>query len=265
MKPGVLLFAFNNQKIDYARMADWSAANIHRHLGLPVCVVTDVDYRFKNVDQVINTRNDQRNVRAMEDFACTVEWHNMNRMDALDLTPWDHTIVLDVDYVVASDQLKVLLDQPDFLCHDTARDVTGLRTDAELNIFGSFKHPMLWATVMSFRRNQETRDIFDVMKMVRDNWQHYCDLFAVRRSPYRNDFSLSIAAGVVNGHTLLDKSIPWPLHTVIQSHDLVRVSNDHYRVEFVNTKQKRSWIELRNQDFHAMGKRALGDIIASQA
>ena len=38
---GVLIFAFNNEETDYLAMAEWSAKNIRKHLGLPVAVVTD--------------------------------------------------------------------------------------------------------------------------------------------------------------------------------------------------------------------------------
>ena len=53
MTSGVLIFAFNNEHIDYLAMANWSAKNIRRHLQLPVAVVTDqivpTDYYFEQV------------------------------------------------------------------------------------------------------------------------------------------------------------------------------------------------------------------------
>jgi hypothetical protein len=42
MTQGVVIFAFNNEQIDYLAMAAWSARNIRRHLDLPTCVITDV-------------------------------------------------------------------------------------------------------------------------------------------------------------------------------------------------------------------------------
>ena len=38
---GALIFAFNNEHIDYIAMAGWNAENIRKHLNLPVAVVTD--------------------------------------------------------------------------------------------------------------------------------------------------------------------------------------------------------------------------------
>ena len=39
MTTGALIFAFNNEKTDYVALAAWSAANIHRHLDIPVALL----------------------------------------------------------------------------------------------------------------------------------------------------------------------------------------------------------------------------------
>ena len=46
-------------------------------------------------------------------------------------------------------------------------------------------------------------------------------------------------------------------------YDLTQIDVDHYRVEFVTQQDQRRWITIKNHDFHAMGKRQLGEIIAS--
>ena len=43
MTAGVVIFAYDNDLVDYVAMAAWSAGNIHRHLNLPVCVITDLE------------------------------------------------------------------------------------------------------------------------------------------------------------------------------------------------------------------------------
>ena len=59
MTQGVVMFAFNNEQIDYLAMAAWSAKNIRRHLNLPVCVITDVTDTSRTVDfdQVVLTES----------------------------------------------------------------------------------------------------------------------------------------------------------------------------------------------------------------
>ena len=102
MTTGALIFARNNEHTDYVAMAKWSAKNIQRHLGIETHIVTD------------QSRTDS-GARYFSD-AGTVTWHNTNRMDAYSLTPWDRTLLLDADYVVASNQLASLLEcDQDFL------------------------------------------------------------------------------------------------------------------------------------------------------
>jgi hypothetical protein len=250
MKTGALIFARNNEQIDYVAMAEWSAQNIKRHLGIPTHIVTDDA-----------TPGD--NTRHFTDVG-HVTWHNLNRMDAYRLSPWDRTLVLDADYVVASDQLKILLDSNcNFLAHRQAYDVTGCNDFKELNYFGRNHMPMWWATVMMFCRSQHAELIFDSMQMVRDNWNHYRALYKNSNSTYRNDHALSIALGIVNGHTLNHAEIPWALASLTPDHQLTQLAQDHYRVEFINTENRPRWIQLKNQDFHAMGKKHLGDIVAN--
>ena len=72
----------------------------------------------------------------------------------------------------------------------------------ELNNFGNFNMPMWWATVMMFRRDPEVEMLFNAMNMIKQNWQHYRNLYKISKSTYRNDFALSIALGIIHGHTL---------------------------------------------------------------
>jgi hypothetical protein len=249
MTTGALIFARNNEQIDYEAMAAWSAKNIQRHLGIPTHIVTDTN---------VSTTNS----RHFTDVG-TVTWHNLNRADAYRASPWDRTLVLDADYVVASDQLKSLLyaDQ-DFLAHRWAHDITGCNTFEGLNWFGNNRMPMWWATVMVFRRSQQAELIFDAMQMIRDNWTHYRNIYKITNPTYRNDHALSVALGIVNGHKLNHPGIAWSLSSLTPEHRLTQLDKDRYRVDFVNSENQRRWITV-TQDFHAMGKQQLGAIVAN--
>lgn len=255
MTTGALIFAFNNKQTDYVAMARWSAKNIERHLGIPTRIITNED-----VDTV------GTNTRHFSDYDTNVTWHNESRSDAYSLTPWDCTLVLDADYVVASNQLKVLLSaDQDFLSHRYAYDVTGLNDFGGLNYFGNNRMPMWWATVMMFRKSNQARYIFEMMQMIRDNWTHYRRIYKNSAATFRNDHALSIALGVVNGHTLNHPSIPWNLASLVPEHRLTQLDTDTYRVDFLSQEQKPKWIMLKNQDFHAMGKKQLGELVANNS
>jgi hypothetical protein len=265
MTTGAVIFAFNNEQIDYVAMAAWSARNIRRHLNIPVCLVTDsvepVDQHF---DQVRYVKVTGTNGRYFSDYNANVTWHNESRADAYSLSPWDCTLVLDADYVVASDQLLTVLEaDQDFLAHKQAYDVTGLNTFDDLNWFGAHRMPMSWATVMMFRRSQHAELIFDVMQMVRDNWSHYRNLYKNTKASYRNDHALSIALNLVNGNTQHYPYIPWRLASLTPEHLVTQTNTDAYRIEFVTPDQRPKWIALTGQDFHAMGKQQLGAIVAN--
>ena len=251
MITGALIFARNNERIDYEAMARWSAKNIERHLGIPTHIVTDTS----RVDS---------GTRHFSDLG-TVTWHNTNRMDAFDLTPWDRTIVLDADYVVATNQLRSVLHcNTDFVAHRWAYDVTGCNDFQGLNWFGDVGMPMWWATVMVFNKCRTAELIFKAMGMIRDNWTHYRNIYKISKSTYRNDHALSIALNIENGHTLKTTDIPWRLASVTPSHKLVQIDQDRYRVDYLTSDKKSKWIEI-SQDFHAMGKQQLGEIIANNA
>jgi hypothetical protein len=265
MTKGVVIFAFNNEKIDYLAMASWSARNIRRHLDLPVCVITDVTDATRTVefDQVVLTEPQQTEQhRYFYDYKASAVWHNTNRSSVYDLTPWDHTLVLDADFVVASDQLKQLfnIDQ-DFLAHRMAYDVTGFIAFHDNNWFGTYQMPMSWATVMCFRRSKKAQLIFDTMQMIRDNWLHYRQLYNVSENTFRNDFALSIAMNLVDGHTLSTPAIPWNLASITANTKLTQIEPDTYKIAYVTSDGKSRWIVLKQQDFHAMGKQALGEIV----
>ena len=267
MTTGALLFAFNNEQTDYVAMAAWSAKNIRQHLRIPVAVITDVPDRpdvLESFDCVIAAAPSAGGTRHFTDYGQAVTWFNASRVDAYHLSPWDQTLLLDADYVVASSALQTVLESEEpFLAHRHAVDAVGENDFVGLNYFGAYHMPMWWATVIMFRRNTAAELTFECMRMVRENWAHYRHLYHTGNTVYRNDHALSIALGTVNGHVLSHAEIPWSLVSVLPDHRVTHIGTDHYRVDYVTAKGKSRWVELRNQDFHAMGKRHLGDIVAN--
>lgn len=264
MTTGALIFAFNNEKIDYIRLAAWNANNIRRHLKIPVAIVTDnTEHRLvrSEFDYIIDAAAERGGTRYFEDYSATVTWNNASRTDSYKLSPWEQTLVLDADYVVASDYLHKFFDsQENFLAYKNSVNVNGNKISA-LNHFGRFSMPMWWATVMLFRRSQEAELIFNAMLMIKNNWKHYRELYQIDQTNYRNDFALSIALMLINGHTTNVKSIPGNMISVMPEHTLSCSAVDRYSVKYFDSLKKEKIVQLDNVDFHAMGKRDLGDII----
>lgn len=264
MTSGIVLFAYNNDQIDYVKLAEWSAERIRRHLGLPVCLVTDVTCANSCFDIVIQTETPTSSERYFDDMQHTVTWKNGNRADAFELSPFDSTLVLDVDYVVASsDLLTVFETAHEFSTPTLAYDVTGINNFDNLNYFGQYRMPVCWATVLFFKKTSRVKLLFDAVKMVRENWKHYQDLYCIGRSAYRNDFAFAIAANLVHGQTGQWPSLPMSLPSVVPEHVVQQLGTDRFSVHYKLHDGKNRYVEIENQDFHAMGKQSLGDIVAN--
>lgn len=266
MTRGALILAFNNEKTDYVRMAAWSAGRIHRWLNIPVAVVTNAPEQAGQLmvfDKIITASSETGGTRWFEDYGTTVSWHNASRTDVYNLTPWEETLVLDADYVVNSNILDTAWQaKPDFLCFRSAFDATGSVTSLS-ETFGRYQFPMWWATVMRFRRSAVAEHIFDSMTMIKQHWQHYRNLYGIASNePYRNDYALSIALGIVSGHTLKVDAFDWSMPSVLPQHELTR-EPDQWVVKYHNNQNKLRSMSLEGIDFHAMGKSHLEKIIAA--
>ena len=251
MTTGALIFACNNESVDYMAMAKWSAKNIERHLGIPTHIVTD-------------SKSVSNNAKWFADYGKNMTWHNQSRVDAYNASPWDQTLVLDADYVIASNQLRTVIESgQDFLCFRHAYDVTDKHNAQWHDTFGDVGMPMWWATVMWFRRCPRSQKIFEIMNMIRNNWTHYRRLYKINQPAYRNDHALSIALSLLQGHNINVPSIPWNMASVLPGHKLTHINKDSYRIDFLDQMQRPRWIKLQNQDFHAMNKQQLGEVVAN--
>ena len=116
---------------------------------------------------------------------------------------------------------------------------------------------------MRFRRSVFVEQIFEIMRIVKEHWQHYRNLYSIHKSNYRNDHALSIALNILHGHQAAWPAVPWSLASVVPDHVLTQISEDVFKVEYRTTDQRLRHITLAGYDFHAMGKHHLGEIIAS--
>jgi hypothetical protein len=262
MTTGALIFAFDTEHTRYLDMAAWCAERVKKFLNIPVAVVTNNPAAEDETvfDCVIYADPLGTNSRWFGDLQKHLTWHNGNRVDAYNLSPWEQTLVLDADFVVNSEQLTRVLHSPqDFMCFRSAYNLA--RPEEEfLNTFGTYRFPMYWATVMMFRRSNTAQYIFDAMQMVRENWRHYRDLYHIAQPTYRNDYALSIALGIVSGHTLKVDSIPWGMPSVVPESKLL-FSDPFWSIGYQDEQGRDKTVALAGLDFHAMGKRDLGEIV----
>lgn len=235
---GIIMFAHNNTEIDYFRLAVVNALLIQKNMGIKnITVVTDphslaqgektLGKRLikKAINNLVVVEKDkefkERNIRLYKDTSHKVErlpFYNVNRCDAYDISPYDETILIDVDYLILSDTLNHCWGHNNELMMNWKfQDIMYERKDPSLDRLYDMGITMYWATVVYFRKTEYVESFFNVVKHVRNNSQYYKDLYKWQGTLYRNDYSFSIAAHVMSG--FVDKGIPQLPTTLYKSFD----------------------------------------------
>jgi hypothetical protein len=235
---GIVMFAHNNEEIDYFRLAVVNALLIQKNMGMKnITVVTDphslaqgektLGKRLikKAINNIVVIQKDKefkrKNIRLYKDTSHSTKhlpFYNANRCDAYDISPYDQTIVIDVDYLILSDTLNHCWGHNNELMMNWKfQDIMYERKDPSLSRLYDMGITMYWATVVYFRKTEYVESFFNIVKHVRNNPQYYKDLYKWQGTLYRNDYSFSIAAHVMSG--FVDKGIPQLPTTLYKSFD----------------------------------------------
>jgi hypothetical protein len=229
---GILAFASNTPDTDYERIGHLALDLARHHLDVPVrLIMPETPLGWNNYRMDVNNRT------------ATV-WNNHGRFSALSNSPWDETIVIDVDYLVLTDRLRSLFDstQSLLLCHDNSfSDVKEMHTP--------YISPV-WATVFYFKKNSWTEQYFDLVGRIQRNWDYYRMMFGVTSRSYRNDYAFAIAELVMNGYAHGPRtSMPFGITTMEKPVSSMSIND--------------SWLVVRSdssaniyprQDIHVMDK-----------
>lgn len=266
MNRGAILFAFNSPKFNYFKMAEHTAKRINHFLDLPVTVVTDESslpeiskYNFDNIILVEPDKSNKINSHI---------WINKGRYLAYELSPYDETLLLDTDYMVNSNKLSSLFAfDTDFCCHDTTSFAMYPGVAQELLSPNSYK--TLWATVIKFRKSNKAKQIFECLEMVQKNFNHYANIHGFISSIYRNDYALTLALRIVNGHSQCSSDvIPWNLLHIGKNTSVYKNNdnpfNTEYTVIFDNWKKnkiRKEYMTIKDMDFHVMNKENFLELI----
>lgn len=266
MTQGVILFAFNSPKFNYYDMALYTAKRVKHFLNLPVTLISDEDSLPKVQDDIwdniISITPDKNNFR---DWGV---WINKGRYQAYELSPYDETLLLDVDYVVNSDKLLKIFDfYDDFCCHNKTEYL--MQPNSPQELLSAYSYETLWATVIAFKKTNRARQIFDTLRMVQENYDHYANIHSFVGGVYRNDYALTLALKIVNGHSDNHNDyIPWNL-IHIGKNTRIKKNEGHeldssFTVIFDNWQRgkiRKEYIVINDMDFHVMDKKLYEDII----
>ena len=193
---GCLIVAFDTDEVLYTKQAVEAANRVEQFLKIPVSIVTDKPLETKH--DVIITPRPQNNRRAPKEKRAT-DWYNLVRTKLYDISPYDRTLVIDSDFYISTSNLRaVFQSQSDFLITTELYDLVKGRLYVEK--IEASPIIMVWATVMIFNKSKEAHDIFELAKLVQQNYRFYSNLYNFREKPVRNDYIFSIACHLIGGY-----------------------------------------------------------------
>jgi hypothetical protein len=205
---GVLLFAKNNPDFNYVKQATVAATMAKHYLGVPVALITPKDELVDDVsvfDYVIDWKSGVEHTINKRPFyingeAKIITWHNLDRLTAYELSPFEETLLIDSDYLIQNDVLSQIWGSSCPMMMNTHnRKPDGPQHHVYERVIADGFPLVHWFTVMYFRRCEETELWFKTAKFVKDNYDFYKLTFRVPYHYYRNDMIAAIASHILGG------------------------------------------------------------------
>jgi hypothetical protein len=274
MKKGILIFAHNSRDVDYALMSLVSAKFAKTNLQVPVSLVVDkftVEWmQTSNIynlsqeifDQIIEIEKPvTQNTRVLNDgyTSKTVPFVNSNRASVWDLTPYDRTLLIDSDFLVMSNRLNEYWDvDSNVMLSPAMQDVRGDRKGVLDSWVSETGIPLYWATTVMFTKNNESKIFFDLVDVIRTNYNYFADLFRFNPKQYRNDISFSIAKHMLNGFENRGEDLP-PILTLLDKDLIHSIDKNQLRV-YLNDSMSEDHVviaSIKDSDVHVMNKQSI--------
>jgi hypothetical protein len=277
---GAIMFAHNNPSIDYGTLALCNALLIKKNLKrLPVALISDsgtISHLEKNYsdnvmrkafDRIILDENTDSSIgqRRFNDTRYTVfteGYKNTNRTNAYNLSPFDETLMVDVDYLMLDNTMNLVWNNTeDFMCNRKTIDLNhAVNAFGFDNRFNEMSIPLYWATAVYFRKTEKSRLIFELMNFIKENYAYYQYLYRFNHSGYfRNDYALSIAIHMTNNLMEYGSVSPLPVNHILFSmeHDELHQFKDGNCMITSEPVQGEFRMHSVSSNVHMMNKRAI--------
>lgn len=265
MTRGVLMYAFNNDQIDYVRMARINARQIKHHMGCDVTLVTDTDITHPDINVIRVNYSGPTNTRLYHNTiheTTQLDFRNANRVDAYDISPYDETLLLDADLLVLGDTLNLCWGNVEpLMINHNYQDVHSQRKMNDLRRLHPLGIDMYWATQIYFRKDPTAQVYFRLCQHVKQNYSYYKSLYRWPGNLFRNDFVFSVAAHMFMGFT--DHKLPrlpvelYNTFDVDDVHQCVDHSRIILRLQSLNNNQQFVLADWSHNNIHIMNKWAL--------
>lgn len=266
MSKGCLVFAFNNEQIDYIKQAKNLAVRAKTFLDLKTTVVTDVDIQDEVFDKVIivkdksyTTKKTYRNGTETSKLS----FKNSNRIYSYDLSPYNETLILDSDVIICNkDYKKCFETKKDILLFKNAFDICTHRKTDEFDFVSNTGCEFYWATCVYFKKNKNTKTFFELLHHIYENYTYYKQIYQIPSNVYRNDFAFSIAIHMLNNFQQGNfvGEFPGTLYYSIDR-DIVKSISDKEILLLTEFQNKHIPVKLKNTNLHCMNKFALEELL----
>jgi hypothetical protein len=275
---GVIMFAHNNQEIDYVLQAIISAKFVKKNLKVPVSLITDTgtkewlekNYDSKIFDQIILTDNLLKipnNLKRYYDGSITyknTEFKNGYRTLAFQLSPYEKTLVIDTDLLIVNDKLKHIWDTDvDFMINKKHYDLASDRDIFEFQRVNDHGIDFYWATAFYFKKTEWAKVFFNLCQHIIQNYDFYRFIYRINYPILRNDYVFSIAIHIMAGFTNKNHpmSLPCNIHYTLDRDELYQINSS---TDFVFLVQKKdclgeyTLVKTSENNIHIMNKYSIG-------
>ena len=108
--------------------------------------------------------------------------------------------------------------------------------------------PMVWATVLLFKKNDKVRKIFDTVKYIKKNYSYFTEMYRIYSKNLRNDYLFAMALQQINGFVGYEK-MPFALPTLPPDCEVVEIND-----EGLAWKHNNQISYVQDQDVHVLNK-----------
>ena len=280
---GFLIYAHNNEEIDYGKMALCAALMIKHNLKEnAVCLATDqgtidwlrkekgdaiVDYAFDHIKVLewdeVTGKSGKKTFMDTASTAKTLTWHNRTRNSAYELSPFDETIILDSDVLVQDRAFDLVWgNNEDVMINRDALTLEHRKPGYGEIRLDDMGIPMYWATMVYFQKTERAKLLFDLVAHVKDKYSYYQHVYEFPGKLYRNDYAFSIAIHMLNGFLENNEFKSLPVNTILSSFDtdeLIAVKLNE--LTFLVQDSEQSWRfrvnNVKGLSVHTMNKYSL--------
>lgn len=283
MSKGILFFAINNSSINYLKIAYANGLMCRKNLNVPVSVVTSsrsllansaIEEKIRSffdnifIDDASTGKSNIRRFSNTQYHTIEAPFINENRSSAFNMSPYDETLLIDVDFLIQDSSLSnVWGNVEDFLINEQALNVDHQYLAGEEFRLNSTGIKMVWATCVYFKKTNRVKELFNLIEFIKENWDYYRLLYGFGGYLFRNDFAFAIALHILNGFIEAEEIKKLPVPYILTSTDrdcIFDVEKDAIKIlhndrQLINQNHDHSFYvtKIKNHNVHIMNKLSL--------